>query len=240
MNGAEHFQGVTALRIESHSVGNQLPHSFQFLGLAGHKGPRAFGLFVRPVYDNSNCQSAQIPNVGHNLLFFAIYFVVCGPGFTVSVLVGDGSGDAIAPEIGVWRACFKVCTPLLGFFAALFAADNGFFGVKNFTANRFLAEVDIGIDLGNYAAGAENGLQHFFDALFQAVLDLLAMLKLGAGNSGKIVFLRLVKHLAAIVCNRNMVFVQPFNSHDHHVEDGIDFLLVGLLVWTVELEHNRS
>ena len=37
-----------------------------------------------------------------------------------------------------------------------------------------------------------------------------------------------------------MVFVQPFNSHDHHVEDGIDFLLVGLLVWTVELEHNRS
>ena len=37
-----------------------------------------------------------------------------------------------------------------------------------------------------------------------------------------------------------MRFIQPFNSHEHHVEDGVDFFLVGLEVGPLELEHNRG
>ena len=37
-----------------------------------------------------------------------------------------------------------------------------------------------------------------------------------------------------------MRFVEPFNRHKHHVEDGVDFLLVRLHVWALELEHHRG
>ena len=37
-----------------------------------------------------------------------------------------------------------------------------------------------------------------------------------------------------------MRFVEPFNRHKHHVEDGIDFFLVGFDVGALELEHHRG
>ena len=66
------------------------------------------------------------------------------------------------------------------------------------------------------------------------------MLHLGGADARQRVLVGLVEHLAAVVRDGDVVLVQPFHSHDHHVEDGRDLLLVGLDAGLVELEHHRG
>lgn len=64
------------------------------------------------------------------------------------------------------------------------------------------------------------------------------MLHLGAAGSGQTVLFRLVEHLAAVVRNGDVAFVQTFHGHEHHVEDGVDFFLVGFAVGIGQFEHH--
>lgn len=117
------------------------------------------------------------------------------------------------------------CRALAFFFAALFTADHSTVGIIDFFVDVGPAEIEICADFGNHPALADNGDEHLLNALFQILLQVVLVFKLGAGQADAFIGFRLIQNLALGGGNRDMFGSHSLHTRADEIDDTADLFL---------------